>query len=150
MVNGSGRDRVRVGDGEREGITNNPPTANLTAPVGIVVEALDPNTISRNPVAVQEYINDPLVHDKVSPNYSIAFMDAGDWAVENAALLKCAMLLLHGKGDQITDYHQTEAFANKTEFASIKLYENAYHELHNDICHEEVLKDIVAWLKSRL
>nr|BFF36432.1 alpha/beta hydrolase [Tenacibaculum mesophilum] len=111
---------------------------------------LDANDISRDPVEVEKYSNDPLVHDKVSPNFSLSFIDAGEWAIENASSLKTPMLLLHGTGDKIIDYKGTEAFANNTPKASIKLYEGGYHELQNDLCKEEMLQDVVNWLNTQL
>ena len=111
---------------------------------------LDANDVSRDPVEVQKYVDDPLVHDKVSPNFSLSFIDAGEWAIDNASSLKTPMLLLHGTGDKIIDYKGTEAFANNSSKASLKLYEGGYHELQNDLCKEEMLQDVVNWLNSQL
>ena len=111
---------------------------------------LDANDISRDPLEVEKYINDPLVHDKVSPNFSITFIETGKWAIENASSLKTSMFLLHGTADKIIDYKATEKFAKNSEKASLKLYENGYHELHNDLCKEELLTDIVTWLNAHL
>ena len=111
---------------------------------------LDANDVSRDFIEVKKYIDDPLVHDQVSPNYSLSFIDAGEWAINNAATLKTPMLLLHGTGDKIIDYKGTEAFANNTPKASLKLYKDAYHELQNDLCKEEMLQDVVNWLNSQL
>ncbi|WP_440122779.1 lysophospholipase [Tenacibaculum sp. Ill] len=111
---------------------------------------LDANDISRDPVEVEKYSNDPLVHDKVSPNFSLSFIDAGEWAIKNASSLKTPMLLLHGTGDKIIDYKGTEAFANNASKTSIKLYEGGFHELQNDLCKEEMLQDVVNWLNTQL
>ncbi|WP_254712479.1 serine aminopeptidase domain-containing protein [Polaribacter pectinis] len=111
---------------------------------------LDANHISREKKEVEKYINDPLVHDKISPNFSITFIETGKWAIENAHKLEIPMILLHGTEDKIIDYKGTKEFANKTEKASLKLYKGGYHELHNDICKEEMLTDVVEWLNSQL
>ena len=111
---------------------------------------LDTNDISRDKVAVQKYINDPLVHDQISPNYSITFIKTGKWAIENANTLKTSMFLLHGTGDKIIDYKGTQEFASQTKKATLKLYENGYHELHNDLCKEEMMTDALAWLKNEI
>ncbi|CAM1358138.1 alpha/beta hydrolase [Tenacibaculum xiamenense] len=110
---------------------------------------LDPNDISRDPVEVQKYIEDPLVHDKVSPNFSLSFIDAGEWAISNAPLLKIPMLILHGTEDKIIDHKGSEAFAKNTDLATIKLYEGGYHELQNDLCKEKLLTDITHWLNAQ-
>ena len=111
---------------------------------------LDASDVSRDKEEVKKYINDPLVHDKISPNFSLSFIDAGEWAIQNANSLKTPMLLLHGTGDKIIDYKGTETFANTTEKASLKLYENGYHELQNDLCKQEMLQDVVNWLNSQV
>ena len=111
---------------------------------------LDANHVSRIKAEVEKYKNDPFVHDKISPNFSITFIATGKWAIENAANLKTPMFLLHGTEDKIIDYKGTEAFANKSDKATLKLYEGGYHELQNDLCQEEMLQDIVLWLNSKM
>ncbi|ARV06605.1 alpha/beta hydrolase [Polaribacter sp. SA4-10] len=111
---------------------------------------LDPNDISRDKKEVEKYINDPLVHDKISPNFSLTFIDTGDWAIKNASSLKTPMLLLHGTGDKIIDYKGTEEFAKNTKKATLKLYEGGYHELHNDLCKEEFMAAIINWLNTKI
>lgn len=111
---------------------------------------LDANDISRDKTEVEKYINDPLVHDKISSNFSLTFIETGQWAIENANKLKTLMLLLHGTGDKIIDYKGTQEFANNSDKATLKLYEGGYHELQNDLCKEEMLQDVVNWLNSQL
>ena len=111
---------------------------------------LDASHISRDKIEVDKYINDPLVHDKISPNFSLTFIDTGKWAIENASKLKSPMLLLHGTEDKIIDFKGTQEFANNTKKATLKLYKGGYHELQNDLCKEEMLQDVVNWLNSQL
>ena len=111
---------------------------------------LDVNAISRDEEKVKSYIQDPFVHSKISPNYSIKFIETGDWAIENAHKLTIPMLLVHGTKDRIIDYRGTEAFVKNSKHAKLKLYEGGYHELHNDLCQEEMLQDVVDWLNSQL
>ncbi len=112
---------------------------------------LNPNDISRISEEVLAYVNDPLVHDKISPNYSIKFIETGQWALEHASELQVNTLFLHGTGDKIIDHKATKEFAdNSNGMASIKLFEGAYHELHNDLCREKMLVTITDWLNSQL
>jgi len=111
---------------------------------------LDANHISRDKIEVEKYKNDALIHDKVSPNFSITFIETGQWAIENANKLKTSMLLLHGTKDKIIDYKATQEFAKNSDLATLKLYENSYHELHNDFCKEEFMDDIIDWLNSKI
>jgi len=112
---------------------------------------LDPDSISRDKNEVEAYKNDPLVHDKVSPNYSITIMETGEWAIQNAENLKTPMLLMHGTGDKIISYEATEEFANNSnKNAELHLFKDAYHELHNEINKEEVLEKIKIWIEKIL
>ena len=120
------------------------------APSITLPSELDASGISRIQTEVDTYVNDTLIHDKISPNFSILFFDAADWAIENASKLNTPMYLLHGTGDKIIDYKGTETFANNSKNATLKLYDEGYHELHNDLCKEELLQDVVNWLNSQL
>lgn len=111
---------------------------------------LDTEHISHIEKEVEKYQDDPLVHNRISSNFSISFIEAGKWAIENAEKLKTPMLLVHGTGDKITDHKSSKQFAEKSIKASLKLYEDGFHELHNDFCKEEVLTDIIKWINSQL
>ncbi|MBS9767120.1 MAG: lysophospholipase [Flavobacteriaceae bacterium] len=117
----------------------------LTMPTG-----LNAQHISRIESEVERYKTDPLCHDKISPNFSIVFMEAGKWAIENANKLEKPMLLLHGTGDKICDYKGSEKFAKGNELVTLKLYKDAYHELHHDLCSEEMLEDVKQWLDEQV
>jgi len=112
---------------------------------------LDVTAISRDKKEVDKYNNDPLVHDKVSPNYSIVFIETGQWAIENANKLKTPMLLMHGTGDKLTNYKASKEFAkNAGSKVILKLYDGGYHELHNDIIKNEVLNEMISWLNKEI
>ena len=117
----------------------------LTLPSG-----LDPNGISRIPEEVENYKSDLLIHDLVSPMFSFPIMDAGDWAIANASSLGVETLLLHGTGDPIIDFTGTKEFHENSNMTTLKLIEGGYHELHHDICKEEVLHMIQSWLREQL
>ncbi|MCB9257676.1 MAG: lysophospholipase [Chitinophagales bacterium] len=112
---------------------------------------LDAKAISRDLEAVKKYENDPLVHDKITVNFSLPFFEAGEFAIANASQIKVPAILIHGTADALTDYKGSEAFAaNAGAKAVLKLYEGGYHELHNEPNKEEVLGDVIAWLNSKL
>jgi alpha-beta hydrolase superfamily lysophospholipase len=115
------------------------------------VTGLDANAISRNQKAVEKYINDPLVHDKITVNFSLPFFEAGDYAIDNADKIKVPAIVIHGTADKLTDYMGSEAFALKAgDHVDLKLYKGGYHELHNDTVKEEVLTDVITWLNTNI
>lgn len=112
---------------------------------------LDPQAISRDQKAVEKYINDPLVHDKITVNFSLPFFEAGDYAIDNASKIKVPAMLIHGTADALTDYKGSQAFAdNAGKKVQINLYEGGYHELHNEPNKEDVLNDVIAWIKQHV
>ena len=117
----------------------------LTLPSG-----LDSNGISRIPEEVEKYKSDPLIHDLVSPMYSFPVMDAGKWAIANASKLDVETFLVHGTGDQIIDFKGTREFHENSTVTTLKLIEGGYHELHHDVCKEEILHTIQTLLRYQL
>lgn len=111
---------------------------------------LDPNGISRISAEVEKYTSDSLVHDKVSPMFSFPVMEAGEWAIANAGRLKVDTLMLHGTGDLIIDYRGTEEFHESSNRTTLKLFEGGYHELHHDLCKDEMLDTVRNWLRKQL
>lgn len=120
------------------------------APFVTLGNELDANHISRDKMEVLKYIQDPLVHNKISPNYSLTILETGSWAIKNAGRLNVPMFVIHGVDDKIIDYKGSVSFTKNTKQASLKLYKEAYHELHNDLCKDEVLKDIIHWLDANV
>jgi alpha-beta hydrolase superfamily lysophospholipase len=117
----------------------------LTLPSG-----LDPNGISTLPEEVEKYRQDPLIHDKVSPMYSIPMIRAGEQAISLAHKLAVPALLAHGGKDPIIDVEGTLEFHKNAKTTTLKIFEDAYHELHNDYCAEELLQTIQNWLRQQL
>ena len=120
------------------------------APSVTLATGLEVNAISQDPEEVKKYIEAPLIHDRISPNFSFPVMDAGAWAIENAALLNLPMLILHGTKDRIVDYNGSVLFSNKTDKVDLQLIENGYHELHNDIEKQSVFAIINQWLNTKI
>jgi len=112
---------------------------------------LDAEALSKDQKEVEAYLNDPMIHDKVSTRFSLAFMKTGEWAIKNASSLQIPMLLLHGTKDRITSHLASKEFAEnskgKVEFHPIA---NGFHELHHDIEKQMVLDIICDWIEKRI
>lgn len=112
---------------------------------------LDANAISRDKAAVEKYKNDPLVHNKITVNFSLPFFEAGEYAIEHAKEIKAPALVIHGTEDALTDHKGSEEFVNNaSDKISLKLYEGGYHELHNEPNKDEVLTDVITWLDKQV
>ncbi len=121
----------------------------MTMPSG-----LDPATISRDPDVVQAYINDPLVHYSTSLGFGKAALNAIDLCFARAGQFPAPLLIMHGKADKLTYPSGSEEFAKLVDAAdcdvTLKLWDDLYHELHNEPEKMEVFKFMVEWLDKHL
>ncbi|MBE2247546.1 MAG: alpha/beta hydrolase [Candidatus Competibacteraceae bacterium] len=116
----------------------------LTQPTG-----LDTKALSRDMQVVNDYENDPLVHDKISSAFFTCVHAAGPYAIENASLIQQPVLLMHGTSDQITSHKASEELAiNNPQYITLKLWEGLYHEIHNEPEKEQVLNIMSEWILS--
>ncbi len=109
---------------------------------------LDAGFISRDANEVARYKNDKLIHGKITVSMFLSIVEAGKWALNNAHLLTVKSLIMHGTGDKITSYKASEEFVGKSHSdAHLKLWENAYHELHHEAERQQVFDYLINWLK---
>jgi len=112
---------------------------------------LDPKTISRDEKVVQAYINDPLVHDKISFGFGKIMTSATRWVLDHASEFSLPLLLMHGKADVLAfPSSSTEVAAALKEKCTLVLWDDAYHELHNEPEKGEVFKTMALWMDARL
>ena len=112
---------------------------------------LDPHDLSHDPQVVQAYIEDPLVHDRISAGLFLAAYQAGLWALENASRLQVPLLLMHGTADRLTSPEASAAFCARVgPLCTLRLWEGLYHEVHNEPQKAEVLATLRNWLESLL
>lgn len=106
--------------------------------------------ISHDPEVVKAYENDPLVHDRISVRMFISAYTRGEWALANAGKLDRSVLLMHGGDDKITSAGASRRFAEKAgKYVELKIWEEMYHELHNEKIKDEVFEYIIDWLKKQ-
>lgn len=110
---------------------------------------LDARYISRIPAEVDAYKNDPLIHDHITARMFSEVHKAGLYALEHARKSTPPLLIQHGTGDKITLAAASELFAQYAN-ATLKLWPDAYHELHHDYHNEEVFAFVLQWLKSQM
>ncbi len=124
---------------------------NKLAPSLCLKTSFDSQMLSRDTNIPTSYDEDDLVHHMLSFRLFVDAYDAGYFALENANRISKPLLLLHGGGDQVTDCEASRSFFEKsTNWCTFIKYENAYHELHNDLCKEKVFADITEWIEARL
>jgi len=67
-------------------------------------------------------------------------------------IIQLPLLILHGTADKATKPSGSQRFFDQagSKDKTLKLYEGHYHDLLNDVGKEQVMADIVAWLRARL
>ena len=112
---------------------------------------LDTNALSQDPKVLQEYVNDPLVHDKVTVGFGKIVLSMSRYILLHDAELSVPILLMHGKEDAIAfPSGSIEVAAQLPEKSKLVLFEGARHELHNEPVKNEVSKTMINWLNNRI
>jgi alpha-beta hydrolase superfamily lysophospholipase len=107
--------------------------------------------LCRDPAVVQKYVGDPLAHDLISAGLFVEVSRAGLWALEHAANLRLPTLVMHGSADQLTCVDASRQFAERAgQCCTLKVWDGAYHELHNEPEKEAVFAYMLAWLNTRM
>jgi len=120
---------------------------------GFTVEAgLDVDALSRDTAVVRAYVDDPLVHGKMTLRMGTELMKAMAWTRDHAAYMALPCLLAWGSEDRLCAPQ-----ANLVFFESMTLddkeslvFDGYYHEIFNDLGKEKVLADVESWLERHL
>jgi acylglycerol lipase len=106
---------------------------------------------SRDPAVVASMNSDPLIADESQPAQTVAEMVRADERLKKEfPLIKVPVFILHGTQDKATKPSGSKRFydnAGSTD-KTLKLYENYYHDLLNDVGREVVMADITEWITS--
>ena len=120
-------------------------------PTVAIASGLDPKTISRDEKVVQAYMKDPLVHDKISLGFGKVMIGVTAWTLAHAGEFSLPLLLMHGKADALAfPSSSTEFAAPLKEKCTLVLWDDAFHELHNEPEKDEVFKTMTLWMDARL
>lgn len=113
--------------------------------------SLDTAAISRDAAVISAYLNDPLVHDRLSVRMGLEILAAGRWAMDKAAGLNLPCLIMHGDADRLCLSRASELFSQRAGGeCSLKIWPGLYHELHNEPEKEEVFAWLLNWLEKTL
>lgn len=116
----------------------------LTIPNG-----LNTHHLSHDPAVVAAYVNDSLVHGRISARMGLALLASGCWALEYARSLQVPLLLMHGEKDRITSAEASARFARSVRGdCTYKCWEGLYHEIHNEAQSDSVLTTVISWLDA--
>jgi len=119
-----------------------------------IPSGLDATAISRDQKVVDAYINDPLVHDRITLAFGKTGLSTIDQCFARAKEIKPPLLIMHGTADKLTYLSGSEDFARlageKNNDVTLKLWDGLYHELHNEPEKEDVFNVMIEWLDRHL
>ena len=110
------------------------------------------NKLSRDRDVINEYQHDHLRHDKISPKLFFDLNHHCQYLLENASQIKLPVIVMQGGYDNIVSVDASKAYFEKVSSTdkTLKIYEEYYHEIFNDIGREKVYADLISWIESRL
>jgi acylglycerol lipase len=148
---------ISTGAGLRTALEEQPAKIMMARVLGSLIpgvaipSGLDPNTISRRQEVVEAYVNDPLVHDKMTLGFGKIMLPVLPWTFEHAHEFSLPLLIMHGKEDKLGYPRGSEEFASHVkENCTLKLWDGLYHEIHNEPEREEVFAFMIGWMDSQL
>jgi alpha-beta hydrolase superfamily lysophospholipase len=118
------------------------------APNLAVGNGLDPTWISRDPAVVKAYIDDPLVHDRVTPKLVRFMVDAGETVRANAAQWRVPTLLMYAGSDRCVAPAGSAAFAAAAPagVVAVRAFAPLFHEVFNEPEQADVFAMMASWL----
>jgi acylglycerol lipase len=119
-------------------------------PTFAMKNGLETEALSRDIRVVKAYNDDVYVHDALSARLGLDMLESGQSALQNAPAWNLPLLLMHGTADRITSHKASQQFAETAGTkVDLVLWENAYHEIHNDLDNQDVILQITTWLDEK-
>jgi alpha-beta hydrolase superfamily lysophospholipase len=113
---------------------------------------LDTSALSRNPEVVRAYEEDPLVHGKASARFGAESLGKVEWVKAHPEKITLPVLLVHGEADRLGLVDGTRSLFEQVTATDKELlvYPGSYHEVHNDLDHQQLAADLEDWLARHL
>lgn len=122
------------------------------APNLAVGNGLDPEALSHDPAVVRAYLEDPLVHDRISARLLSWLVSAGERARARASTLPVRTLLMVAGADRLVNPEGSREFSRAAPEALLALrwYDGLFHEIFNEqeALRARVLADLGQWLSA--
>lgn len=111
-----------------------------------------PEAISRDPDVVRAYAQDPLVHRRATARWGVEALEAIERVRARLPDLRLPLLLIHGGADSLgSPDGSREVFERAGSLdKTLRVYDATYHEPHNDLGWQQVVRDVADWIEARL
>jgi acylglycerol lipase len=111
-----------------------------------------PEFVSRDPVVVAAYSNDPLVfHKKTPARLAAELLRSIKGLAPRLQDMQLPLLVMQGTADRLVDPKGASWFVESVSSAdkTLTTYAGLYHEIFNEPEHAEVIGDLLGWLRQR-
>lgn len=112
---------------------------------------LDSSVLATDPEVGLTYDSDEYVHDRIHSKLALGVMNAGEFLLNTSKNITCPLLIMHGDQDKITSNAASRKFAERHKGEiHFKNWPGLYHEIHNGLQKEAVLKYSFDWIEKKL
>jgi alpha-beta hydrolase superfamily lysophospholipase len=113
---------------------------------------LEQTALSRDPEVVRAYREDPLVHSVGTARFGTELLDTAEYIQAHAAEFNIPLILIHGTQDRLVDPADTHRFYDHVKLEDKTFFElpDGYHEPHNDLEKDVVIKRVGDWIEAHL
>lgn len=121
-------------------------------PTLLLGNELDPMGLSRDTAVCAAYINDPLVHNRISTRLFTEIGRVQADVMARAGSIQLPILIMHGTADPIISAAGSQALYDSIEAQdkTILTYEGFYHEIFNETEKERPLRDMIKWMDEHI
>ncbi len=111
----------------------------------------DPKRYTRDPVMIEAYLADPLVHGRLSPRLYFEVVEAQRQVLAQDSSFGLPLLFLVPGADAVVDSDVTSAFADGLDGdVQVRDLPGLRHEPFNEVEREEIFREVGDWLLRTL
>lgn len=114
---------------------------------------IDPGTLSRDPAVGKAYVEDPLVWHGAFKAVTLKAMIAGmDTVKAGPSVGRLPLFWIHGESDMLVPMAPTRPAIEhlRGQVFQEKIYPGAMHEIFNETNRDEVIADVIAFIRKVL
>ncbi len=120
------------------------------APEMTIKNTISGDKVSTLPEEQKLYEADPLNHDRLGVGLAVDLVETGDNILSRSKNWTAPLLLMHAKNDQLTSFSGSENFAANAQNCTFIGYDDAEHEIHNDVTRAAVFNAITTFIQGRM
>jgi alpha-beta hydrolase superfamily lysophospholipase len=107
---------------------------------------LSPEAMSHDPDVIAAYRDDPFVQRRATVRWGAEALDAIARIKHRSGSIEDPLLVIHGGADPLARPDGSRWLASTVGAATLRVYEGALHEPHNDQAFGDVAGDIANWI----